>query len=65
MSGIFEAAEESFNNQFNEIKRLKKSINELETDNKNLKAVNDDIREGWDKTLEENIALREKLRAKT
>ncbi len=36
-----------------------KVILELKTDIKNLRAVNQDLRDGWDKTLEENIILRE------
>lgn len=42
-----------------DVKTLMEMNDRLNIDLKNLKAVNDDIREGWDKTLEENIVLRE------
>lgn len=35
-----------------------KVILELKTDIKNLRAVNSDLRDGWDKTLEENLQRR-------
>ena len=43
------------------ISELEKENEELKTDIKNYKAVIDDLRNGWDKTLEKNIVLREKL----
>ena len=43
------------------ISDLRKKLEECTTDVKNLRAVNEDLRNGWDKTLEENIKMREKL----